>query len=183
MTRDTLLELLCNRFFRDFVRQTADRVAADGACELLYDTATAPHAELPAAVRHRVLFRSAWVLETLWLEHPAWFEPFADRFFRVDFPACTDASARRSFGKIMVFLLRAGLPEPPVLERIAESAAAWAVEPGVKPAVRIRCVEILACCRGRVAWVDGLWDDLLETVGADAAPSVAVRMHKSWRKP
>lgn len=183
MTRETLFELLCGRFCGDYARQVAARVAADGACGLLYGAAAAPHAELPPAVRHRVLFRSAYVLETLWLERPERFEAFADRFCRVDFPACGDASARRHFAKIMAYLLRKELPAPPVLERIAESAAAWAVEPAAKPAVRIWCVEILKICRGRVAWVDALWDDLLETLGAGAVPSIAVRMRKSWRRP
>ncbi len=184
MTRDTLFELLLReRFGREFVRQTAARIAEKGAWSLIYDTATAPHTELPAAVRHRLLLRSAWVLENLWSAHPAHFAPFADRFCRVDFSACTDASARRCMTKIMTSLLRSNLPEPQLLDRIAESAAAWAVEPAAKPAVRIGCVEILKRVRGRVAWVDGLWDDLIETLGADAPPSIAVRMRKSWRKP
>lgn len=184
MTRDTLFELLlCGRFGRALVRQTAARIAEEEAWSLIYDTATAPHAQLPAAVRHRLLLRSAWTLENLWLEHPDRFKPFADRFCRIDFPVTADASARRCMAKIMTFLLHAQLPEPQILEQIAESAAAWAVEPAAKPALRIWCVEILNCCRGRVKWVEDLWNDLIETLGADAPPSIAVRMRKSWRKP
>ena len=77
-----------------------------------------------------------------------------------------------------------GVSRPRVrdLERIAEAAARWAVDPGAKVAVKIWAVEVLKHCRQRVGWVQEVWDDLVETMAHDATPGIEVRMRKSWKK-
>ena len=69
------------------------------------------------------------------------------------------------------------------MERIAEAAARWAVEPGAKVAVKIWAVEVLKHCRRRVGWVQEVWDDIVETMAHDATPGIEVRMRKNWREP
>ena len=68
------------------------------------------------------------------------------------------------------------------LERIAESAAEWAVDPGSKVAVKVWAVEVLCRCRDGVGWVAESWDDIVEAVAANATPGLACRLRKSWRR-
>lgn len=72
-------------------------------------------------------------------------------------------------------------PNPGDLERIAETAAGWAVSPEAKVAVKVWAVEVLKRCRERVGWVAELWDDIVETVALDATPGIESRMRKSWK--
>ena len=162
MTEADLIRLLSERFHGNFADETARRVRDAGAVDLLYEVATAPHPELPGPVRQKVLFRGAYVLERIYFDAPEAFMPRAESFCRVDFAACANASAQRHFGKIMADLLGRYAPEPGDLERIAETAAGWAVSPEAKVAVKVWAVEVLKRCRERVGWVAELWDDIVE---------------------
>ena len=181
MTEADLIRLLSERFHGNFADETARRVRAAGAVDLLYAVVTAPHPELPGPVRQKVLFRGAYVLERIYFDAPEAFMPRAESFCRVDFAACANASAQRHFGKIMADLLGRYAPEPGDLERIAETAAGWAVSPEAKVAVKVWAVEVLKRCRERVGWVAELWDDIVETVALDATPGIESRMRKSWK--
>lgn len=181
MTEQELIGLLCEEFYADFAVTMAQRVRDADALGLLYATATSRHEELPREVRHKVLFRSAYVLEVIYLDAPASFRPFAESFCACDFAACTDESTKRHFGKIMTHLLREYDPGIAALGTIAETAAQWAVEPRTKVAVRIWAVEILKYCRQRVDWVAESWEDLLEAIAQDATPGICCRLRKSWR--
>ena len=181
MTEADLIRLLSERFHGNVAAETARRVRDAGAVDLLYAVATAPHPELPGPVRQKVLFRGAYVLERIYFDAPEAFMPRAESFCRVDFAACANASAQRHFGKIMADLLGRYAPEPGDLERIAETAAGWAVSPEAKVAVKVWAVEVLKRCRERVGWVAELWDDIVETVALDATPGIESRMRKSWK--
>ena len=181
MTEADLIRLLSERFHGHFADETARRVRDAGAVDLLYAVATAPHPELPGPVRQKVLFRGAYVLERIYFDAPEAFMPRAESFCRVDFAACANASAQRHFGKIMADLLGRYAPEPGDLERIAETAAGWAVSPEAKVAVKVWAVEVLKRCRERVGWVAESWDDIVETVALDATPGIESRMRKSWK--
>ncbi|MCM1301593.1 MAG: hypothetical protein NC250_06310 [Alistipes senegalensis] len=183
MTREELTaRLSVPRYLVDFAEQVAREVLAADAVGMLYALATDSHDGLSAAVRHRLYFRAAYVLEKVFFAAPEQFGPFVDDFFRRGFPACSDASARRHFGKIMANLLQTYTPDDAVLSRIAECAASWTVEPKTKAAVRIWCVEVLRLCRDKCAWVDEMWDDLLATLTYDASPAIAARMRNGWKK-
>lgn len=181
MTEADLIRLLSERFHGNFADETARRERDAGAVDLLYAVVTAPHPELPGPVRQKVLFRGAYVLERIYFDAPEAFMPRAESFCRVDFAACANASAQRHFGKIMADLLGRYAPEPGDLERIAETAAGWAVSPEAKVAVKVWAVEVLKRCRERVGWVAELWDDIVETVALDATPGIESRMRKSWK--
>ena len=181
MTEADLIRLLSERVHGNFADETARRVRDAGAVDLLYAVATAPHPELPGPVRQKVLFRGAYVLERIYFDAPEAFMPRAESFCRVDFAACANASAQRHFGKIMADLLGRYAPEPGDLERIAETAAGWAVSPEAKVAVKVWAVEVLKRCRERVGWVAESWDDIVETVALDATPGIESRMRKSWK--
>lgn len=180
MTREELTGMLSGPFYPDFADTTARCVRDAGAVGVLYEVVTSPRGELPKPVRHKVSFRGAYVLERIYFGVPELFMPYAGSFCRTDFPACTDASARRHFAKIMAHLLGHYTPGLPCLERIAETAAQWAVDPALKVAVRIWAVEILKHCRQRVGWVAEVWEDIVETMAHDATPGIESRMRKSW---
>lgn len=180
MTEEELLDLLQARFCDRFADIVAGRVLAADAVGVLYRVATAPHVTLPAAVRHRVLFRSAYVLERTYFTARSRFLPYAEDFCRRAFPECRDASAKRCFGKIMSDLLGTAHPDAPTLERIAETAADWAVDPASKVAVRVWAVEVLKQCRERVEWVAGAWNDLVEAQARGATPGIVSQMRRSW---
>lgn len=182
MTEDELTSLLLGSFSRDFASRVAGLIRRENAFETLYAVATGAHAHLGADERHKLLFRSAWVLDKLYFETPDLFRPFAERFCTTDFPACTDASARRHLTKIMAHLLGSYAPQAESLERIAESAGEWALDPGAKVAVRCGAVEVLRRCRDRVGWVRDSWDDLLAALEHDATPGIDCRLRKSWRR-
>lgn len=181
MTRDELIRLLCGDFGARFADRAASDVLRADAVGLLYMLAAEPCMELPTPVRHKLAFRSAWVLERICFGDRRRFEPFADRFCRVDFHACSDPGARRHFGKIMADLLGRFSPAPEVWDAIAETAAGWAVEPAAKVAVRIWAVEVLKVCRTQVPWVADAWDDLLETQLGASSPGLAARLRNSWK--
>lgn len=181
MTEADLVRLLSERFYENFADETARAVLGADAADLLYDLVASRCGELPKPIGHKVLFRGAYVLEYIYFTAPGRFMPHAEEFCRRDFPACADASARRHFGKIMADLLGRYDPEPEALERIAEAAAEWAVDPTAKVAVKVWAVEVLCRCRGRVGWVAESWDDIVEAATADATPGLACRLRKSWR--
>lgn len=209
MTREELTARLTGLFHGGLADAAAAEVLAADAAELLYDLVTGDCGAMAAPERHKLRFRGAWVLERIFFAAPERFAPCEERFCRRDFAACTDPGARRSFAKMMARLLARRLPPllapperiaaadcaaiPPAarniaagwaadsatLERIAAAAADWAADPATKAAVRIWCVEVLRQCRGRVGWVDAVWDDLLETLSRDTTPAIARRM-KGW---
>lgn len=180
MTREELTARLTGPFHGGLADAAAAEVLAADAAELLYDLVTGDCGAMAASERHKLRFRGAWVLERIFFAAPERFASCEERFCRRDFAACTDPGARRSFAKMMacLFVRRLSpLLAPP--ERIAAAAADWAADPATKAAVRIWCVEVLRQCRGRVGWVDAVWDDLLETLSRDTTPAIARRM-KGW---
>lgn len=182
MTRRELIALLVG----DFSAQFADRVAAvvlrADAVEQLYALVAEPCGDLPADVRHKLAFRGAYVLERICFGDRDRFEPFVDRFCRVDFHACTDPGARRHFGKIMADLLARFSPASEVWAAIAETAAEWAVDPAAKVAVRIWALEILKICRAHVSWVAESWDDLVALQAEASTPGILARVRNNWKQ-
>lgn len=182
LSQEELVALLSEPFRAQFADLFAARVRAADALDALYAVAVSPHEGMAEEKRHKVLFRSAYVLDRIYFADPASFAPFAASFCRRDFPSCADASARRHFTRIMAHLLGRFDPPSEQLDRIACAAAEWAVDPAARVAVRIGAVEVLKACRGRVDWVDDVWEDLLETMALGATPGIESRMRKTWRK-
>lgn len=202
MSDEELIGALDDRWQEHFADGMARRVCEAGAVGVLYRIAAGLPGEdkdsgesggtgktglsrgigaLPNPVRHKIRFRAAYVLERLYFTAPEHFMPHAETFCRRDFPACGDPSARRHFAKIMADLLRRIHPDSDVLDGVAGAAAEWAVDPAAKVAVRVWAVEVLKRCRGRVAWVDEIWDDLLAAQALTASPGIESRLRRSWR--
>ena len=105
MMEAELIKCLSERFYSDFADTVARRVRDAGAVGLLYEVVTSRYEGLPRAVRHKVAFRGAYVLEKIYFDAPDSFMPCAGKFCGTDFPACADPSARRHFAKVMACLL------------------------------------------------------------------------------
>lgn len=181
MTRTELIALLSERRQEHSVDEVASRVCDADAVGGLYRLVTALPGEIRQPLRHKLLFRGAYVLERIYFRDRSALDPWAEDFCRSAFPACTDPSARRHFGKIMVDLLEHCSPDAQTLDRIAATAAEWASAPSTKVAVRIWAMEVLKRCRGRVAWVGEVWEDLLELQRGGATAGIESRMRRSWR--
>lgn len=181
MTVEELKALLSGYRPADFAREAARKVCEAEAVGTLYELATREAEELPKTLRHTLIARGAYVLETIYFADRAAFSRYAEDFCRRGFPACSDASARRHFGKIMADLLGRIDPDPQTLERIAATAADWVVDPAAKVAVRVWAMEVLKHCRGRVGWVDECWSDLVEMLTVGASPGIESRLRHSWR--
>lgn len=164
------------------VEEVACAVCDSDSVETLYELVAESAPALPREDWRRLQFRGACALERILFERPDLFAPCFDRFCRRDFPACDDEGMKRIFGKMMARLLIDYRPEDTLLERIAETAARWAVEPRAKVAVRVWAVEVLLQCRGRVPWLEEIEQELLEAVGRDASPGIAARMRRRWRR-
>ena len=101
MMEAELIKCLSERFYSDFADTVARRVRDAGAVGLLYEVVTSRYEGLPRAVRHKVAFRGAYVLEKIYFDAPDSFMPCAGKFCGTDFPACADPSARRHFAKVL----------------------------------------------------------------------------------
>lgn len=103
MMEAELIKCLSERFYSDFADTVARRVRDAGAVGLLYEVVTSRYEGLPRAVRHKVAFRGAYVLEKIYFDAPDSFMPCAGKFCGTDFPACADpkcpASLRKGHGR------------------------------------------------------------------------------------
>lgn len=181
MTVEELKTLLTGCRSSDLVREAARKVCEAKAVGTLCELVTGEMAALPKSLRHTLFARGAYVLETAYFADRAAFAPYAGDFCRRGFPACSDASARRHFGKIMADLLGRSRSDRQTLERIAATAADWIVDPAAKVAVRVWAMEVLKHCRGRVDWVDECWPDLVEMLTVGASPGIESRIRRCWR--
>ena len=118
MMEAELIKCLSERFYSDFADTVARRVRDAGAVGLLDEVVTSRYEGLPRAVRHKVAFRGAYVLEKIYFDAPDSFMPCAGKFCGTDFPACADPSARRHFAKVMADLLGRYSPGRRDMERM-----------------------------------------------------------------
>lgn len=183
MTREELIALLAERFEADFAAAAARQVCAADAVARLYDLVVHPSPEWSRELRHRLLFRGSYVLERIYFGDRNRWAPFVEVFCRRDFTAAEDASQRRHFAKIMADLLKRKTLPPSELDPIAGAAAQWTVDPATPVAVKVWSLDILKCCRGRVAWVGESWDDLIGMLARDASPGMACRLRRIAAEP
>ncbi len=182
MTETELIGALSGRRSAGLIDGLADRIRREASVGGLYRLVADPARWPVGADRSRILFRGGCVLERIYFADRAAFLPWAGDFCSRGFSACEHPGLRRLFAKIMADLLERLSPDTQSLEEIAETAAGWAAAPGTKIAVRIWAMEVLKRCRGRVAWVDDAWEDLLELQMQGASPGIEKRLRHSWRR-
>lgn len=176
MTREDLIHLLTGNFYDDFARTIATKVVEENLVDELYSLAVS-EIHLPKAQKEKLLFRAAYTLEFIFFNERMLFKPYENRFF-YDFINCTNNSAKRHFTKIMIHLLKKSVPSD--CDAIAEKCAEWAVDPVIRPAVKIGAVEVLFLLRERVVWIDELLPEIIELLELKNRPSLECRI-KRWR--
>lgn len=113
----------------------------------------------------RVAFRSAWILEQVYLKHPPVFFAEVD-YFLLRFPQQTNVSAQRHFSKILLQLSGQQLRYTQLIpketkERLIEAVFTWLVDERSPVAVKAHCLSILANFSKEYNWVK---DELLQTI-------------------
>ena len=175
-----MIELMSNRFYKDFAPTTARQVIGmeDGVAKL-YDIATDNGLDLPTPLKRNVLFRSAYTLEYIYFNYPEHFTPFRERFY-IDFCNCENPSAKRHFAKMMADILKHHSPTIEQTEAIAETSADWISNPKIKIAVKIWAMSILRILRPNISWVDEIWEDLEMSLQKISTPAIEVRRKRGW---
>ncbi len=180
-TREEIIELTANRFYKEYAATTAARVIELGAVTELYALATDVDLEhLPAAKRRNTVWRSAYTLEYIYFNHYELFSPFREQFI-VDFTHCKNPSAMRSFAKVMADMLKRHTPTQQQMEEVAQCAAEWVADPKVKVAVKVWSMSILRTLRPHIAWIDDVWEDMETLLKNNSTPAIEVRFKRGWR--
>ena len=177
--RDVLIELMLERFYKDFAATSATKVIElDGVGEL-YSIATDNALALPKTQKQNVIFRSAYTLEYIYFNNPDLFIPFREKFIS-DFNLCQNSSAKRHFAKMMADLLKYHTPTMEQIESIAETAVSWIAEPKTRVAVKLWSMSILKIIRQKVSWLDDIWEDLEAVMINNTSPAIEVRFRRGW---
>jgi hypothetical protein len=106
-----------------------------------------------------IAFRAAWILENVFLQQPARYEPDLDylisRMKDVKYESC-----QRHFAKIIMHITGKKAPEiiqqklqQLDLERVTEQCFDWMIDPKVKIAVKVFASEALFNLRHRYPWI------------------------------
>lgn len=177
MKKQEILDLLLGRFYENFAVVMSDIIIKNRAVNVLYDLATDVENNLPKEQQQKIMFRAAYVLETIYFRDPDSFYDYRENFCR-DFLLCTNESAKRHFTKIMAHLLIAHHPSLEMNEKIAEVCTQWVIEPKTRVAVVIGAVEVMLKLRN-VAWMDEVLDQILEVLARRPSPGLEVRL-KRW---
>lgn len=179
---ERVAELMQRGFYQDFALTTAGRILDEGLVAELYAVATSQGLDwLPRGERQKVVFRAAYVLETIYFMDWRLFSPFIERFCE-DFTRTESESAKRHFTKIMRDILRRGVrPNRECIDAIAQACVMWVTEPHAKVAVQIGAIEVLLALRGEVEWVGDMLPEILEPLRCKASAAIEVRL-KRWSK-
>jgi len=179
LNKINLIELMSDRFYKNFAATSSAKVIEMGAVDDLYQLATDNSLALSKSKKQVVIFRSAYTLEYIYFNYNAFFNPFIDRFCD-DFACCENESAKRHFAKIMTDILKYHTPTTRQMESIADAAVSWISEPKTKVAVKIGAMSILKALRNKVQWIDDIWDDIEAVATQKLTPGVLVRLKRGW---
>lgn len=137
--------------------------------------------ELTISAKHpSVSFRSAWLLETIIILHPARFLPYTYHFFSI-YPLQTNPGCQRHFTKIMMLCLKNAEFVPKnaehFLDRIIETTFDWLA--GDSPvAVKANCMDVLYLLQRRNRWIKEELNAQIEFLMRDGGPAIQSRGRK-----
>jgi len=106
-----------------------------------------------------IAFRAAWILENVFLQDPARYEPdleyLLSRIHEVKYESC-----QRHYAKIMMHITNKKAPQiiwekllQLELESVVEQCFDWMIDPKVRIAVKVFASEALFNLRGRYPWI------------------------------
>lgn len=123
--------------------------------------------ELNFDKNEQVAFRSSWILENVFLNHPLLFIPHVT-YFLEKFSLQKNLSCCRHYGKILALITKKNASK--VLKEIiqntdtkplVEIVFSWLIDEKMPVAVKSHCLNILANLTAKHSWIK---DELLETM-------------------
>ena len=131
-----------------------------------------------------IAFRAAWILENVFLQDPASYEPdleyLVSRIKEVKHESC-----KRHYAKIMMHIT--AKKSPPVilqklqqldLEPVVEQCFDWMIDPDVKIAVKVFSSEALFNLRRRYPWIEEELANQIKFLMRDGTTAIQTRGRK-----
>lgn len=179
MDKSTLLNICIERFEKDFVRtHTPSLLQTNGETLLLDLLEEANTLPLPAPKREQLIFRLAYLLESVCMTQPQRLEKEYRRFISILLKT-NNYGAKRSLFKIAALLL----PDPIITAYavpLATCCCERIIEHNAKPATQIWAMEILLRLSSNIDWLPETIHNLLETLSLSPLPSIKSRL-KRWK--
>lgn len=115
----------------------------------------------------QVAFRSSWILENVFLNHPSLFTPHAT-YFLERFSLQKNLSCCRHYGKILALITKKNASKElkEIIQNtdtkpLVEIVFSWLIDEKMPVAVKSHCLNILANLTAKHSWIK---DELLETM-------------------
>lgn len=172
-----LLKTLENKITKSEIIGLAESAGSDFSVDdLLELTISAEHPS--------VSFRSAWLLETIMILHPAKFLPYTNHFFNI-YPQQCNPGCQRHFTKIMMLCLKNAefVPENGAhfFDQIVETTFDWLA--GDSPvAVKANCMDVLYILQRRSRWIKEELNAQIEFLMRDGSPAIQSRGKRLLRR-
>lgn len=175
---ESFIKLILTNFHENFASKTILVVVENELSGFVYELATRKVEWLTKQEQDKVLFRAAYLLETIYFQYNELFMPYRERFYD-DFLKCHNGSVKRHFSKIMAHILKSYTPSDSTCNDIAEKCVEWVIDSKVKVAVKIWSVDTLLLLT-KVEWVGETMESLFDILEKDATPAIKCRL-KRWR--
>ena len=128
----------------------------------------------------RIAFRSAWILESVFVSDPQAFTAHLELFLE-KYPGQSNPSCRRHFSRILMLVLsdpqRSALPEN-LLLRATEATFNWLIDPETPVAVKANCLDVLFHLRSLEPWIEEELKQEIEFLLKDGSPAMQSRGRK-----
>ncbi|MDR0795550.1 MAG: hypothetical protein LBE79_05760 [Tannerella sp.] len=177
MTSEQLIEECLKTCGHDFAKTRAERVVSTQSLPVLWGLIeNCKQLNLPKADLEKLEFRSAYILEAVYLKDSQSFTPFLPRFFEI-FPSVTNGSMRRHFSKICFFAIKKGY-SPPNVEAIATACADWIIDLHTRVAVKVWALDILFEFSKTEKWLKELLPEIIESISKNPSQGMLVRLRR-----
>ena len=160
MEREQLLEVIKTTLQKTKVNELT-KIAAES------DFSIKELIDLTFHKNEQIAFRSAWILENIYIKHQDRFLPHA-AYFLEKYPLQNNLSCRRHYGKILALMSnkRAKSTLQEILyqqdtQQLAEKTFEWLIDEKVPVAIKSFCLNILANLSPKHTWIK---DELLQTI-------------------
>ena len=177
MTREQLIEGCLTVFVPNFAKTWAEQVISTQSLPILWEIIEEREVlRLSKPDLEKLEFRSAYILEAVYLKNPTLFEPFINSFFEL-FPKVTNGSMRRHFAKICFLAIKKG-NNPPNSEAIATACADWIIDPATRIAVNVWALDILIELNKTEKWIDDLLPEVIASLSKNPSAGMIVRLRR-----
>ncbi len=186
MDHREIVQMLMSDFYENFARKVGDKIIESDSTANLIDIATSDdniekltsENRLTLQQKNKICFRSAYVMEYLFLDGGVDLSEYYDRILNF-YLILSNPGACRHFSKMIFNILKDYKIEYELASDICEVALKWAEDNKTKVAVRIWCMEIVFSLKTQVMWVEDVIPDMIEILKKDSTPAMKVAL-KRW---